>query len=126
MFKIALGVCAITSLVGLTGQIVYLKKRVKLLEDALFQFVRKAEFNNQHSNDQHSMVVSDIFAIVDTLYSIGVFDDDDLDRIRRQDAAEFLKRLVNEYGEKEGHRRFDIYTGDSEEGINLAFYDRMN
>ena len=126
MFKVIFGVCTGATLVTLACRVVYLEKRIKRFEDALFQFARKAEFNNQHSNDQHSMAISDIFAVVDTLYSIGVFDDDDLDRIRRQDEAEFLKRLVNSYGEKEGQRRFDIYTGDSDEGINLAFYDRMN
>lgn len=124
--KVAVCVGATITILALAQKIIQLEKRIKKMDDMLFKCIQRIEYVNQHANDQHSMMVADIYATIESLYHIGVLDDGDLDRLRRQDENELLQRLINSYGEQEGKRRFDIYVGESEEGINLTFFQHMN
>lgn len=126
MFKVIIGVCTGAVILSLTNRIVYLEKRIKRMEDALFQFAHKAEYRHQSTNDQIDITAATISTVIDGLYSLGVFDDDDIEHLTSINDKTLLGRFKNRYGEEEGQKRFDIYINNLEDSIDLAFYRKMN
>lgn len=126
MFKVIFGVCTGTIVLSLVHKVIYLEKRVKGLEDALFQFAHKAEYNTQITNDKTDITSSTLGTVIDGLYNIGIFDDEYIEKLCSLNTSTLLERFKSKYGEEEGQKRFDIYINNSEDPIDLTFYRKMN
>ena len=126
MIKAIVSVCAGAIILSLSGRVLYLEKRVKKLEDTIFQFARKAEYNSQSENDRFHMVSSNLIAMIDRLYAIKIFNDDDIAQMVNRTDSELLERHKNDYGVTEGQKRYDIYVNSLDEPIDLTFFKKMN
>lgn len=126
MIKAIVSICTGAIILSLSGRVVYLEKRVKKLEDTIFQFAHKAEYNSQCENDRFHMISSNLVAMIDALYNMGIFDDDDIAKMVNRTDSELLERLKNDYGVTEGKKRYDIYVNSLDEPIDLTFFKKMN